>query len=245
MLSWHSTSIKHYYIPGNNMDHVYRVPNSRHQWVESWSAWSVNQHSHRFRRSHGNSYSTGTNLQIAYCCFFARQFAAYSDELHQFVYLPYQILKNIPASDSSCASRLLNYRYAILHSGFMLSVLCNRTQVTVGSSTAIFGVLGGLIAYLIINWIALEKYGNVRSTLCCIIGILVVFSLLFSIGSSIDAIAHIGGLIGGILISLAILPAMEEKSRILTMIGLGGIVGMNLITFLVFFLTNWLLIVIY
>jgi len=120
----------------------------------------------------------------------------------------------------------------------MLSVLVNRTQVTVGSSTAIFGVLGGLIAYLIINWVALERYGNVRSTLCCIIGILVVFSLLFSIGSSIDAIAHIGGLIGGILISLAILPGIQEKNRVLTMIGLGGIVGMNFITFLVFFLTD-------
>jgi membrane associated rhomboid family serine protease len=36
----------------------------------------------------------------------------------------------------------------------------------------------------------------------------VVFSLLFSIGSSIDAIAHVGGLVGGILISLAILPGM-------------------------------------
>jgi membrane associated rhomboid family serine protease len=120
----------------------------------------------------------------------------------------------------------------------MLSVLCDRTTPTVGASTAIFGVMGGLIAYLIINWSALERYGPVRSTLCCIIGILVVFSLLFSMGSSIDAIAHIGGLIGGLLISMAILPGMVEKNKIITWIGLGGIVGMNFITIMVFFLTD-------
>lgn len=91
----------------------------------------------------------------------------------------------------------------------MLSVVCNRVNVTVGASAAIFGILGGLIAYLIINWVALERFGQVRSTLCCIIGILVVFSLLFSIGSSIDGIAHIGGLVGGLLISLAVLPGMQ------------------------------------
>ena len=120
----------------------------------------------------------------------------------------------------------------------MLSVLCDKTTPTVGASTAIFGVLGGFIAYLIINWTALERYGNVRSTLCCVIGILVVFSLLFSIGSSIDAIAHVGGLIGGILISLAILPGIAQKSRLLTIIGICGIVGVNMITFLIFFLTD-------
>lgn len=120
----------------------------------------------------------------------------------------------------------------------MLSVLCNRTDVTAGASTAVFGVLGGLVAYLIINWTALERYGQIRSNLACIIGIIVVFSLLFSIGSSIDGIAHIGGMIGGLLVSLAILPGIQEKSSIVKWVGISGIVVMNLITFLVFFLTG-------
>lgn len=120
----------------------------------------------------------------------------------------------------------------------MLSILCDRTTLTAGASTAIFGILGGFIAYLIINWAALERYGQVRSTLTCIIGILVVFSLLFSIGSNIDIIAHVGGLLGGLLISLAILPGMVNKSNILTWIGCGGIVGVNLITFSIFFFTD-------
>ena len=77
-----------------------------------------------------------------------------------------------------------------------------------------------------------------RSTLTCIIGIIVVFSLLFSIGSSIDGIAHIGGLIGGLLMSLAVLPGIQDKNRIIAGVGLVGIVVMNLVTFLVFFLTD-------
>jgi membrane associated rhomboid family serine protease len=120
----------------------------------------------------------------------------------------------------------------------MLSVLCNRTDLTAGASTAIFGILGGLVAYLIINWTALAALGPVRSNLACIIGIIVVFSLLFSIGSSIDGIAHIGGMIGGLLISLAILPGLQEKSRVVMWVGALGIGVMNLITFLMFFLTN-------
>jgi membrane associated rhomboid family serine protease len=91
----------------------------------------------------------------------------------------------------------------------MLSVLCDRSTVTVGASTAIFGILGGFVAYLMINWTALERYGPVRSTLACIIGFIVFISLLFSLGASIDAIAHIGGLLGGLLISLAMLPGLQ------------------------------------
>jgi rhomboid protease GluP len=120
----------------------------------------------------------------------------------------------------------------------MLSVLCNRNDQTVGASTAIFGILGGFIAYLIINWVALGRFGPVRSTLTCIIVIIIVFSLLFSVGSNIDIFAHIGGLVGGLLISLAILPGMENKNRVITWVGVGGVVVMNLITFCLFFLTE-------
>jgi membrane associated rhomboid family serine protease len=94
-------------------------------------------------------------------------------------------------------------------SGFMLSVLCNRNALSVGLSTAIFGILGGFIAYMIINWTALELYGPLRSTLCCTIGLLVAISFLLSIGPGIDSIAHIGGMAGGLLSSLAFLPGIQ------------------------------------
>ena len=117
-------------------------------------------------------------------------------------------------------------------------MLCNRNDITVGASTAIFGLLGGFIAYLIINWTALERFGPVRSTLACIIGVITFISLLFSVGSSIDAIAHIGGLIGGLLVSLAVLPGMAEKSKVLAYVGLAAIVVVNLTTALLLFLSG-------
>lgn len=86
------------------------------------------------------------------------------------------------------------------------------------------------MAYLVINWRALENYGPVRQTITCIIVVLVVISLLFSIGPSIDGIAHVGGLIAGIMISLAILPGIQEKHKMLTIVGSLGIVVLNLIT---------------
>jgi membrane associated rhomboid family serine protease len=57
-------------------------------------------------------------------------------------------------------------------------------------------------------------------------------------GRSIDAIAHLGGLVGGLLISLALLQGFEGKNRRLTYIGIVGIVLMNLTSFLVLFLAR-------
>ena len=112
-----------------------------------------------------------------------------------------------------------------------MSVFCNRNALTVGASTALFGILGGFIAYLIINWTALEPYSQIRSSLTCTIGVIIFVALLFSIGSSIDAIAHIGGLLGGLFMSLALLPGILPKATILTYVGVGGLVGMNVLTF--------------
>lgn len=90
----------------------------------------------------------------------------------------------------------------------MLSVLVNKDKIVVGASAAIFGVLGAFTAYLMINWQALERFGQVRSQICCIIGILVFFSFFMSFGPNVDFIGHLGGLIGGLLISLAVLPCL-------------------------------------
>jgi rhomboid protease GluP len=90
----------------------------------------------------------------------------------------------------------------------MLSILTNPKNITAGASVMIFGILGGYTAYMLINWSALGKLGPIRSQLCCIIGFILFFSLLFSFGPNVDSIGHIGGLIGGFLISLAILPGL-------------------------------------
>jgi rhomboid protease GluP len=91
----------------------------------------------------------------------------------------------------------------------ILSALCNKPfTISAGASGMIFGILGAYVAYMTINWSALAPYAAVRSQICCLIGFIVFFSILFSFGSGIDLFGHIGGMIGGYMISLAILPGL-------------------------------------
>jgi hypothetical protein len=89
-----------------------------------------------------------------------------------------------------------------------------------------------------INWQTLGQYGDMRSQLCCTIGILVFFSILFSFGSDVDMYGHFGGMIGGYLVGLAVLPGIQEKSPKFIPIGWSCFGGYLLITFLTFFLTD-------
>jgi len=81
----------------------------------------------------------------------------------------------------------------------------DMNTVSVGCSTMIFGILGCLLGYMVINWPFL---GYLRSQLCCIVGIITFFSVLMSFTSGVDAAAHFGGLITGFCVTLALFPSM-------------------------------------
>lgn len=85
-------------------------------------------------------------------------------------------------------------------------------QIAVGASTALYGYIAALVAYLIINWQTLAGLGPLRSQLTCMIGMLVFLSILFSIFSGqnqIDYYGHLGGFIGGLFGSLLLLPPID------------------------------------
>ena len=84
--------------------------------------------------------------------------------------------------------------------------MLNDNTVSVGSSTMIFGILGGYVGYMTMNW---NYLGAIKSQVCCLIGIILFFSIMLSFSSGIDAAGHFGGLIGGYFITLAIFPALE------------------------------------
>ena len=75
----------------------------------------------------------------------------------------------------------------------------------------IFGIIGTYLAFMTINWQTLSVNREIRSQLCCTIGILVFFAILFSLGYDIDLFGHIGGMIGGYLMALAMLPGIQNK----------------------------------
>lgn len=89
------------------------------------------------------------------------------------------------------------------------------------------------VGFMIMNW---EVLGELKTQLCCIIGFIVVMSVISSFSSEVDALGHFGGLIGGILLCLGAFPALREKKKVFTLVGGIGLGAYFLITFLVFYL---------
>lgn len=102
-----------------------------------------------------------------------------------------------------------------------------------GASTIIFGTFGGLIAYMTINW---KTLGQMRSQLCCIIGMITFISILMSLDGTVDLAGHLGGLVGGYTCGLAIFPGIEPKNKLIRTGGIVALTGYLLVTFLVFYL---------
>ena len=91
--------------------------------------------------------------------------------------------------------------------GNIMSVTVNSHDIiSAGASTIIMGIFGGFIAYMIINW---NSLGNIRSQLCCIVGLIIFFSFIFSLGETVDVMGHLGGLLCGTLSGLAMFPGIR------------------------------------
>ena len=88
--------------------------------------------------------------------------------------------------------------------GNIFSALCSPTSVKAGASTCLYGLLGVMIGYLIINWNGFARIGPVlKCQLICITMMLIVFTILFSsVGpENIDYFGHLGGFLSGIWLS--------------------------------------------
>jgi len=123
-------------------------------------------------------------------------------------------------------------------SGSITSIVANYYAISAGASTICFGVLGGYIAYMTINWVYLGRLGQMRSMLCCFVAIAVIFSIVSSFTGQVDWAGHLGGLAGGLFLSLGMFPGLGEKSKVFTIAGYGLFVIYLVTMFLVFFLTD-------
>lgn len=107
----------------------------------------------------------------------------------------------------------------------------DKNTISAGASTVIFGTLGGLLAYMTINWGTL---GRIRSQLCCIVGIITFMSIFMSLGGTVDLAGHLGGMVGGYTCALAIFPGIKPKNKYL-MIGGGAAYGIYVLAMLLVF----------
>lgn len=76
------------------------------------------------------------------------------------------------------------------------------SKVKAGASTALYGMIGLLIGYLVLNWRGLDQLGQqMKCRMVCSIFFMLVFVLIFTpadIGSSIDYFGHLGGFLTGL-----------------------------------------------
>ena len=87
--------------------------------------------------------------------------------------------------------------------GNIFSALVDPDPVKVGASTSLFGVIGLILGYTIINWIGMEKIGPVmRYQICMQVFIVIIFIFIFTtFSANIDVAGHGGGFLTGLWLS--------------------------------------------
>ncbi|KAK9055552.1 hypothetical protein SSX86_026636 [Deinandra increscens subsp. villosa] len=85
--------------------------------------------------------------------------------------------------------------------GSLLSALFLQSNISVGASGAVFGLLGGMLSELITNW---TIYANKMAALFTLV-IIIVINLAVGILPHVDNFAHLGGFSSGFLLGFVFL----------------------------------------
>ncbi|CAA0830513.1 RHOMBOID-like 1 [Striga hermonthica] len=85
--------------------------------------------------------------------------------------------------------------------GSLLSALFIQSNISVGASGALFGLLGGMLSELITNW---SIYANKVAALLTLV-VIISINLAVGILPHVDNFAHIGGFLSGFLLGFVFL----------------------------------------
>ncbi|CAG7887369.1 unnamed protein product [Brassica rapa] len=85
--------------------------------------------------------------------------------------------------------------------GSILSCLFLQNAISVGASSALFGLLGAMLSELLINWTTYDNKGVALIMLLVIVGVNLGLGTL----PPVDNFAHIGGFLGGFLLGFLLL----------------------------------------
>jgi rhomboid protease GluP len=107
--------------------------------------------------------------------------------------------------------------------GSLLSAM--RSEIpSMGASGAIFGIMGGLVAYLIVHRKRIDP--TARDQQIKVMGLTIAINVVIGLRAEIiDMNAHIGGLIGGVLVGVALEVGRFDGSKRLLRAVLVGVVG--------------------
>jgi len=106
--------------------------------------------------------------------------------------------------------------------GNIFSALIDSNDVKAGASTSLYGVIGVIIGYMIINWNGLNVVGPIlKYQLCCTSVMIIAFIFFFSVlgTANVDAFGHLGGFLTGLFLAsineTIILNTYEKVIRII------------------------------
>jgi rhomboid protease GluP len=88
--------------------------------------------------------------------------------------------------------------------GNIFSSLINPGPVKAGASTALYGIIGLIIGYIIINWSGLDLIGPVlKCQVWCTGFMIIIFIFIFTPGNTegVDFFGHLGGFMAGLWLS--------------------------------------------
>ena len=106
-------------------------------------------------------------------------------------------------------------RYLVLYmlagiGGSLVSLWIHPNAVGAGASGAIFGVYGGLMAFMFAHRSVIPPAS--RSAILRSAGIFIGYNLIFGLQGSIDLSAHIGGLVTGFLVGMLLAAGRRATS---------------------------------
>ncbi|CAH2078199.1 unnamed protein product [Thlaspi arvense] len=122
-----------------------------------------------------------------------------------------------PSSESVSSSSLVLFEsgQSILYQASAGAYSLNA--ISVGASSALFGLLGPMLSELLINWTTYDNKGVALVMLLVIVGVNLALGTL----PPVSNFAHIGGFIGGFLLGFLLLihPQFEwEENRVSTLV---------------------------
>mmetsp|Transcript_2537 Transcript_2537/g.2994 ORF Transcript_2537/g.2994 Transcript_2537/m.2994 type:complete len:243 (-) Transcript_2537:64-792(-) len=102
--------------------------------------------------------------------------------------------------------------------GNLLSSLASDS-LAAGASTSLSGLTGGLVSFLIVNWIAMESTKQIRCCLTCFIVVIALMTVVLALidistsASNVDNWGHLGGFFTGLLFAMSIMPILKTAKR--------------------------------
>lgn len=126
----------------------------------------------------------------------------------------------------------------------VFSVLVNkRDGVRAGASTSLYGIIGVIVGYILINWKGLDLLGPIlKCQVWCNAMMIILFIIVFTpaeVDGNIDWFGHLGGFLAGLFLSSIGTTILDNTRERVWRVVLGSLyVIMALVCFLVFYLTQ-------